>query len=276
MPCEADATIGAMSTSPTRTPPVDALGRERRVVALEAIEVRAADDGGPIAFRGHAAVFERWTQIGSKRWGFREKVGRGAFTKTIQEADVRFLHNHNPDLTLARTKEAGTLRLAEDKVGLAVDADMAPTSYARDLAISLERKDITQMSFGFRTVKDEWVTNADGSEDRTLLEVQLFDVSTVTYPAYTETDAALRGATLRGAALDALCGRMGLDASARVRLLEALAGDEADDDTIPLLRAASTALAGWADEREPRSEPVVHSLSREIARRKLRLYERAS
>lgn len=234
--------------------PTDAFGHERRVVTLDidAVE-RRADDAGDgtgvesIGFKGHAAVFNKRTLIGSKKWGFYEQVATGAFAKTLKEADVRFLHNHDPNLVLARTAEAQTLRLAEDKTGLAVDADMAPTSYALDLAILLDRRDVSQMSFGFRTIADKWETIDDqGTELRTLLEVQLFDVSTVTFPAYAETDASLRAV-----ALDVLCARMGIADNDRARLLSGLQDDDVSPEISPLLRAASQALADLADRYEP-------------------------
>jgi HK97 family phage prohead protease len=136
----------------------DVTGQERRYVTLDNRAVTR--DGDTIGFRGHAALFERRTWIGPKKWGFWEQVARGAFTKSIGESDVRFLINHNPDLVLARTSSE-TLRLAEDSVGLLADADLAPTSYGRDLAISLERGDVSQMSFAFEVVRESWETLGD-------------------------------------------------------------------------------------------------------------------
>lgn len=171
----------------------------RRFGTLTGVEVRTTSDG-KVHVRGHAAVFDTPTMIGPPGIGFEERIAPGAFKKTIADgADVRFLFNHNPDLVLARSK-SGTLSLVEDRVGLAVGADLAPTSVGRDLAILLERGDVSQMSFGFQVVKDQWetTTRADGSEVevRTILEARLFDVSAVTYPAYDETDLAIREATL--------------------------------------------------------------------------------
>jgi HK97 family phage prohead protease len=166
---------------------------ERRFANLVSVEVRADNGDGPIGFTGHAAVFGQRTAIGDpKRWGFWEQVDRGAFDDIAQD-DVRFLINHNPDLVLARST-ASTLRLSSDAEGLAVDADLAPTSYGRDLQISLGRRDVTQMSFAFATVADSWETLDDGTELRTLLKVKTYDVSAVTYPAYDATDAGVRSA----------------------------------------------------------------------------------
>lgn len=172
----------------------------RRFGNLVDVEVRTLEDGS-VRVAGHAAVFDSPTQIGPPGVGFEEVIARGAFKKTLADgADVRFLFNHNPDLVLARTK-SGTLNLREDEVGLAVDAQLAPTSVGRDLAILLKRGDVDKMSFGFRVVKDQWETvrrDGDGGtfERRTVLEAQLMDVSGVTWPAYDETDLALREATL--------------------------------------------------------------------------------
>jgi HK97 family phage prohead protease len=178
-------------------PPTQQSGR--RFGTLTRVEVRTADDGG-VHVDGHAAVFDTPTQIGPDDIGFQERIAPGAFQRTIsQGADVRFLFNHNPDLVLARTK-SGTLGLTEDAVGLAVSADLAPTSVGRDLAILLGRGDVSQMSFGFQVLRDRWETSKrdDGSEYdvRTIIEARLFDVSAVTYPAYDETDLAIREATL--------------------------------------------------------------------------------
>lgn len=171
--------------------PVDGAGLLRRVAKLDRSAITRAEGDTAIGFKGHGAVFNTRTWIGSKRWGFWESIEPGAFAKTIGEADVRMLINHDPNLVLARNT-AGTLRLAEDSVGLAVDADMAPTSYGLDLAISLERGDVTQMSFAFEMVTYEWTVADDGAEWLRHREVKLWDVAPVTYPAYVETDASLR------------------------------------------------------------------------------------
>lgn len=225
-----------------REVPTDALGRELRTVSFDsAVITRSTEDNADsIGFLGHAAVFNSITTIGG--WfKFREQIAPGAFAKTIKEADVRFLINHNPDLVLARNM-ADTLRLSEDKTGLLTDADMARTSYGEDLAISLERGDVTQMSFAFRVVKEEWDEGDEDSTDpplRTLKELQLFDVSAVTYPAYTDTDAGLNAA-----ALDTLVRSMGMNGDQRRQL-------EADLDKIARLNEPASAT-----RHDENSQPV--------------------
>jgi HK97 family phage prohead protease len=82
--------------------------------------------------------------------------------------------------------------LEEDSRGLKVEADLDPSNPdAARIISAMKRGDISQMSFAFRTIKDWW--NSDRSV-RELREVQLFDVSIVTFPAYEETVAELRSA----------------------------------------------------------------------------------
>lgn len=167
----------------TKTPQ----GQERRFFSAESLEIRE-EDGKPRVFLGHAAVFGRRSlDLG----GFFEVIRPGAFKRALSEKqDVRALIDHESSKILGRST-AGTLRLSEDERGLRVEVDYADTSYARDLAVSMKRGDITQMSFGFRMKKDEW-RKEDGHDVRELIDVDLSDVSFVTYPAYPDTSAALR------------------------------------------------------------------------------------
>ncbi len=151
-------------------------------------ELRAiADEKGLRHITGYAAIFD---SLSDDLGGFREKIDKGAFKKTIKKDDVRALKNHNTDYVIARTK-SGTLKLSEDERGLKIDAMPPDASWARDLMTSIERGDIDQMSFGFQTVTDRWETQ-NKEEIRTLMEVKLFDVSPVTFPAYPDTEVGLR------------------------------------------------------------------------------------
>ena len=167
-------------------------GRKKPVMEVRAFatEVRASpveDGSGALRFEGYAALFNSWSQdLG----GFREQIAPGAFTKALTADDVRALLNHDKNYVLGRNR-SGTLVLTEDERGLRFEVVAPNTQWARDLAESVKRGDINQCSFGFRTVRDDWRT-ADGFDERTLLEVRLFDVSIVTYPAYLDTNANVR------------------------------------------------------------------------------------
>lgn len=160
--------------------------KELRSFSLNEFRVDSADGMPPKMF-GHAAMFD---SLSEDLGGFRERIAPGAFSKSLESADIRALFNHDSNIVLGRNK-AGTLRLKEDKSGLAIEIDPPDTQVARDLIVSMQRGDISQMSFGFRTIQDQWA-KVNNEWIRTLLEVDLFDVSPVTYPAYNSTDIAVR------------------------------------------------------------------------------------
>jgi HK97 family phage prohead protease len=158
-----------------------------RTIQME-MRVDTPESGEPPKIVGYAAMFDALSQdLG----GFVERIERGAFARSLAEgADVRALFNHDSNLILGRTK-AGTLAVREDAQGLAIEIIPPDTSYARDLLVSIERGDVSQMSFAFRTRVDEWDTGKNPAV-RTLKDVELFDVSPVTYPAYTQTSVSVR------------------------------------------------------------------------------------
>lgn len=171
---------------------------EVRAFALRDLRIEGRSEGEQRRIEGYAAVFDVPSDPLMEWEGGRliERVERGAFTKTLREADIRALINHNPSLILGRNK-AKTLSLAEDERGLKVVILPPDTQFARDLEVSMERGDIDQMSFLFRITKafverakDE--TTGVTTYTRYLREVRLFDVSVVTFPAYPDTDAQVR------------------------------------------------------------------------------------
>ncbi|MFF1297929.1 MULTISPECIES: HK97 family phage prohead protease [unclassified Streptomyces] len=176
---------------------------ERRRLPLSTAKVALrADDGdtGGERFNGYAAVFDSRTAIGNPlRWGFYEEIAPGAFTKTLAEGDARMLIDHDSYYVVSRVS-AGTLLLAEDARGLAVDSALdTGLSYVSDLKANVKNRNITGMSFGFYVIKDDWtietVETSDGQtadvEVRRILEARLIEVSAVTFPAYEETEAEL-------------------------------------------------------------------------------------
>lgn len=167
--------------------------RERRFVSLE---TRAAGDSSKPKIVGLAARFNSPTQIGSGRGSFMETIRAGAFRMCLSgKPDVRCLFNHNEDHVLGRTT-SGTLRLWEDNVGLRYECDLPDTTMARDVHAMIKRGDISQCSFGFTCAEEDWsdTTMPDGTEGllRSIEQADLFDVSAVTYPAYSNTAVEAR------------------------------------------------------------------------------------
>jgi len=152
------------------------------------IELRAEEDNKKIV--GYAAVYD---QLSEDLGGFKEKIKKGAFASSIKRDDIKLLFNHDPNYVLGRSIN-GTLKLEEDDHGLKIEAVPPETSFAKDLITLMERGDIDQMSFGFIVNKDEWDTSNEDLPIRTLLDVELFDVSPVTFPAFPQTNVGVRSA----------------------------------------------------------------------------------
>jgi HK97 family phage prohead protease len=156
---------------------------ERRTFTTE---IRAAAEGRQLS--GYAAVFNSRSQdLG----GFVEVIRPGAFARAL-DMDVRALWNHDSNHVLGRTKN-GTLRLREDEHGLYMEVDLPDTAMGRDVHEMVRRGDVDQMSFAFSVNKggEEW-RKEDGQQVRELLDVALYDVSPVTYPAYEATTVSAR------------------------------------------------------------------------------------
>lgn len=161
--------------------------KQTRTFSISELNTRDGTDGESQIISGYASVFNSRTTL----WpGFDEIVAPGAFTRTLKEnGDVRALFNHDWSKILGRTT-AKTLRLTEDDHGLRFEVDLPNTSYANDLIESMSRGDINQCSFGFWITEDTTTWDADPVL-RTINEVELFEVSVVSLPAYDDTEAAL-------------------------------------------------------------------------------------
>ena len=160
--------------------------QELRHFEFSGVEIEKRDMNEPKII-GYAAVFN---QLSEKLGWFREKIQPGAFTESILNDDIRALFNHDTSFVLGRNK-ASTLVLSEDDRGLKIEIIPPSTTWASDFMVSLQRGDINQMSFGFMTLSDSWET-IEGEEVRTLKKAKLVEVSPVTFPAYPQTEVALR------------------------------------------------------------------------------------
>lgn len=166
--------------------------REIRTFQSDEMRVVRAEGEAP-KIVGHAAVFDSPTKINGWLGGFVEEIAPGAFTESIAQDDIRGLFNHDSNLVLGRNT-AGTLTLEEDDIGLRYEIDPPDSELGQSLLKSIERKDITGSSFGFSVQKQEWTEDDDSNEPdrRRILKCKLYDVSPVTFPAFEDTDVAVR------------------------------------------------------------------------------------
>ena len=144
-----------------------------------------------------------------------------------------------------------------------------------DLAVTMGRGDVNQMSHAFRSVKEKW-DESGKMPVRTITEAQLFDVSVVTYPMNEGTDASLRSVQF-----DSMLLTLGLDEldpeQREALLMQVTAGDIAPEFRPVLLRAQEriaqlTATAGDEPLETPQADDPAMSQSRsELRKRRFRL-----
>jgi HK97 family phage prohead protease len=134
---------------------------------------------------GYAVVFN---SLSENLGGFREIIKPEAVDRTLSEGlDVRALVDHDTGKIIGRTR-AGTLTLRKRTKGLYIEVEADPEiSYASDILRAVKRGDVTGMSFGFRTITDNWRLE-DEELVRDVLDMRISEVSIVTFPAYTATD----------------------------------------------------------------------------------------
>lgn len=160
--------------------------RQIRSLATD-LKTRAQDDGEKI-IEGYFAVFNSETEL----WpGAYEEIDPAAFDNTLSN-DVRALINHETGLVLGRNK-AGTLELKTDSRGLWGSIKINPNDTdAVNLYERVKRGDVDQCSFGFRILSEETDFRDDGTVKWRLKEIDLHEVSVVTYPAYEATGVQAR------------------------------------------------------------------------------------
>ena len=149
-----------------------------------------SDDTGPV-IAGYFAVFNNPTEL----WpGCIEQIAPGAFASSLG-LDVRALIDHDTRLVIGRTV-AGTLTLREDESGLYGEIKINEhDSDAMNLYARVQRGDVSQCSFGFDIVAEDYVVSPDGQTCTwTIREVKLYEVSVVTFPAYDATSVSARDA----------------------------------------------------------------------------------
>lgn len=144
-----------------------------------ALTVRAAGSG-PI--KGYALLWDSPTDIGD----YSEVIRRGALDRSLREnPDVRALWNHDTGAVIGRTT-AGTLRLSVDDIGLRFEIDLPSSPLGANVREAVNRGDVTGMSFGFSVAPggDRWSRLSSGQRLRELIDINLIEISPVTFPAY--------------------------------------------------------------------------------------------
>lgn len=151
---------------------------------------------GDLVVQGYVNQTDSLSELLGTTKKFREKIAPGAFKRAIEsrKRDIDFLAEHDNKKILASTRN-GSLELREDDKGLFMSATITPTTWGQDTYELISSGLVSNMSFGFRTLKDSW-QYVKGVAIRTIEQLELFEVSVVKEPAYTQSSIAARGIDL--------------------------------------------------------------------------------
>jgi HK97 family phage prohead protease len=161
------------------------------------VQIRDSGAGdGSYTISALPIVFNSWSlPLGFS--GFYERIMPGA-TKVALENEPHVLHlwDHDSRFVLGSTAN-GTLDLTESPEGVRSWTRVAPTTFAADLRVLLERGDIDQGSFAFTIERESWTYLNEGTpEERIEVSVEeigeLFDVTTCAMGAYPDTSTIVQ------------------------------------------------------------------------------------
>lgn len=149
----------------------------------------------PGTLRGTATVYNA---LSSDQGGYVIRILPGAFANSIAKRTIFACWQHNESEIIASTKN-GTLRLQEDKGGLRIELDVAPTGRGYDTFALVGGNYLGEMSIGFAPVgvKFKVEKQADGSKI-TIEEVSsgiLYECSVVSKGAMPGTSIKAVGGT---------------------------------------------------------------------------------
>src|SRR5690625_2725944 len=152
------------------------------------LQTRSDEKTSEKVIEGCCAVYNSETELFP---GAFEEVAPGAFDNTLSN-DIRALVNHDTGFVLGRNK-SNTLELKVDSRGLWGSIKINENdSDAMNLYERVKRGDVDQCSFGFNILKEDTDYRDDGSIKWTIREIDLHEVSIVTFPAYPETSVQAR------------------------------------------------------------------------------------
>lgn len=163
---------------------------EHRTMQMSGMKIRENLKNGKRRLEGYFAVFDQPYEVFP---GWIETIAPGAFSRALASGqDVKVLWNHNADIILGSTGNK-TADLREDQRGLFGGVEIneqdqdAKNAYAR-----VSRGDVRGCSFGFdiRAMEESW--DDDGTYRTRLTDVDLYEVSPCTFPAYGQTSIQAR------------------------------------------------------------------------------------
>lgn len=164
--------------------------KEKRLLQVPELQIRAMEEEGKRYFTGYAAVFNSKSRLLAERGKvFYEILENTAFDDVLErgDMDVVLTFNHKRDMIMGRTK-SGTLTLGKDEKGLYFRSEVPNTTLGNDTWEMVQRGDYPDCSFVFTVGKNRWEKDPDGTPLHIVERVSgLYDVAIVVDGAYEST-----------------------------------------------------------------------------------------
>ena len=147
---------------------------------------------GKVIIDGYVNAVERDSKVlYDNRGKFIEKIRAGTFQKALERTDnVDVLLDHEKERKLADTK-SGKAKIYEDSIGLRAIVEIDDS----EVISKAKENKLRGWSFGFICNKEDRKLNEVGIEERTVRDLDLFEVSIIDdrkTPAYIGTSIELR------------------------------------------------------------------------------------
>lgn len=165
---------------------------EMRQECIRRVEFRAAPSTDGLTLEGYAAVFDEWTNIDDYEGSFRERIAPGAFKRTLGQRMPVLQFDHGSHPLIGSIPLGRITSIVEDSHGLRVKARLSDNWLVEPVRDAIRDGAISGMSFRFRVVDDNWTRSRDGIAERTIREVELYEVGPVVFPAYEQTSVGVR------------------------------------------------------------------------------------
>lgn len=157
------------------------------------VEFRAAKNDDGLTLDGYGAVFDQWTEITDYMGSYRERIAPGAFKRTLGQRMPVLQFDHGTHPLIGSIPLGRISSISEDAHGLRVKARLSDNWLVQPVRDAIRDGGITGMSFRFRIIGEQWAKSRnDGMDERTISEVELYEVGPVVFPAYEQTSVGVR------------------------------------------------------------------------------------
>lgn len=165
------------------------MNKEKEVRQLVAHKLETRAEGEALHIEGYIVKYNE----NSEYMGFFEQISPGAFDNALASRDfIPMLLGHDSNKIMGSTR-SGSLKLTSDAVGLRFDIELNPSiSYNRDAFELVKSGDLKNCSFGFFCEKSDWGYTDDGVDLRKITIADVYEVSLVPFPAYSQSSAEAR------------------------------------------------------------------------------------